>query len=119
MTAAKLKSPLIIEQGADFKKTFIWKAGDPPAPVDLTSFVARMHIRETIESTNILVTLTTENGGIVLGGTTGTIDLVIPATDTTAMTWKKGVFDLEMVGSTGLITRLIQGDATLSPEVTR
>lgn len=117
MAAAKLK--LAIEQGATFRKTLTWKAGKPAVAVDLTGCTARMHIRAEITSPTPLVTLTTENDGITLGGVAGTIVLLITATATAAFAWEAGVYDLEVVFANGDVRRLLYGPVVVSLEVTR
>lgn len=117
MAAEKLK--LLVEQGATFRKLFTWKAGVPAVAVDLTGCAARMQMRAEITAAVPLVTLTTENGGIVLGGTAGTIELIITAQATAAMTWTAAVYDLEIVLANGDVRRLLYGPVTVSPEVTR
>ena len=77
-----------------------------------------MQVRRTIESATPLITLTTENGRISLNGASGLINLSISAADTAAIT-SSGVYDLEIISSNGLVSRVIQGTFTLSPEVTR
>jgi hypothetical protein len=117
MAAAKLK--LLIEQGATFRKVLTWKAGTPAVAVNLTGCTARMHMRGVITDTVPLITLTTENGGITLGGVAGTIELVITATATAAITWTTAVYDLEIVFASGDVRRLVYGPVTVTPEVTR
>lgn len=117
MAAAKLK--LLVEQGATFRKTLTWKAGAPAVPVDLTGCTARLQFRSEIAAATPLVTLTTENGGIVLGGVLGTIELIITAAVTAAFTWTAAVYDLEIVFTSGDVRRLVYGTVTVSPEVTR
>jgi hypothetical protein len=118
MPAAKLK--LKIDQGSDFVKSLTWKAGDPtPVPVDITGFTARMQLRQTVTSSTVLLELTTENGGITLGGVLGTINIAATAVQTAALTQKSAVYDLEMVYPGGAVRRLIEGTVTISPEVTR
>ena len=114
---AKLK--LTIYQGATFRKRLTWKAGTPAVPVDLTGCTARMQVREEVDSPAALLTLTTENGGIALGGAAGTIELVVEAEDSAAFTWNSGAWDLEIVHPGGEVTRLAQGSVVVSPEVTR
>lgn len=104
-------------QGATFQRVLTWKdeAGDV---TDLTGYTARMHIRTNLDADDAFITLTTENGGITLGGEEGTITLLISATDTAAITYATGVYDLELItGST--VTRLLQGQVDISKEVTR
>lgn len=115
MSAAKLN--LVIEQGATFAKTLTYQdsAGDA---IDLTSYVGRMQIREKVTDAATVVDLTEGNGGIVMGGVAGTIDLLITAAATAAFTWTKGVYDVEIELS-GVVTRLVEGGVTVNPEVTR
>jgi hypothetical protein len=87
-------------------------------PVDLTGFTARMDIRETLDSDEVIHTLTTENDGIVLGDAAGTIDLLIPAATTEDFDFNNAVYDLELING-AVVTRLISGAITLSKEVTR
>lgn len=117
---AAFKVNLKIDQGATFAKHVTWKAGTPPVPVDLTGCTARMQVREKIESPVALLDLTTENGGIVLGGTSGTIDYCLLSDELTAtFAWTSGVYDLEIVFPDGTVQRKIAGNVTVSPEVTR
>jgi len=80
-----------------------------------------MQVRPEIESSDVLLELTTENGGIVLGGTTGTVDLWVGATETTDFTWESGVWSLEIQYAAGpdYVDRLIEGSISVSPEGTR
>jgi tRNA threonylcarbamoyladenosine modification (KEOPS) complex Pcc1 subunit len=87
--------------------------------VNLTGYTARMQVRSTLESAEALIELTTANGRIALGGSAGTITLTISATDTAALTAGRGVYDLELVSGSGIVTRLLQGVATISRNVTR
>lgn len=107
-----------IEQGTTFNKEFIWKDvnGDP---VNLSGYTARMQVRGTVSSADVLLSMTTENSRITLGGAAGTIDLDLTAADTAGITWRRGVYDLELVSSNGTVTRLLQGVITISREVTR
>jgi hypothetical protein len=66
-----------------------------------------------------IVELTTSNGRMTLGGAAGTIALAITATDTTTLAAGQYVYDMEMVSSGGEVTRLLEGRATISAEVTR
>jgi hypothetical protein len=108
---------ILIEQGATFSQLVTYK--DNGVAVNLTGYTARMQVRATLESASTLVELTTANSRIALGGTAGTITLTISATDTAALTAGRGVYDLELVSGSGIVTRLLQGVATISRNVTR
>lgn len=107
-----------IEQGTTFNKEFLYKDVNDD-PVNLSGYTARMQVRSTVSSADVLLSLTTSNGRITMGGAAGTIDLDLTATDTAAITWRRGVYDLEIVSSNGTVTRLLQGVITISREVTR
>lgn len=87
------------------------------SPVDLAGFTARMTVKDKIGG-NTLLSLTTANGGIAIDNTARTITLLVSATDTAALTWKKGVYDLELVSAGGVVTALIAGTVTVTQEVT-
>lgn len=110
---------LLIEQGATFRKHFLWTDA-ANVPIDLTNCTARLQMRECVDSPDVLLELTTENGGIALGGTAGTIDLLVEDAATSALTWDTGVWDLEIqFGVLGDVVRLLQGGVVVSKEVTR
>ena len=108
---------ILIEQGATFSQLVTYK--ESGVAVNLTGYTARMQVRSTLESASTIVELTTANGRIALGGAAGTITLTISATDTAALTAGRGVYDLELVSGSGIVTRLLQGVATISRNVTR
>ncbi len=111
---------IIIEQGATFRLRLTLKLPGDPEPMDLSGHIARMQIRAKVASEEILYSLTTENGGITLGGLAGTVDLFISDEDTAAMRFKSGVYDLELEAvPNGDVIRVIEGRVQLSPEVTR
>ena len=89
------------------------------APVDMTSFTARMQIRPSLTSTTTIKELTTINGGILLDNTLKTITIFMSATDTAAFTFSTAVYSLELVSSGGIVTQLVTGNMSLVQEVTR
>jgi tRNA threonylcarbamoyladenosine modification (KEOPS) complex Pcc1 subunit len=117
---------ILCQQGSSFGRVIALEQPRTPTEADpseyepyvLTDHTARMQVRRTIESTTPLITLTTENGRISINGASGLINLSISAEDTAALT-SSGVYDLEIISSGGLVSRVIQGTFTLSPEVTR
>ena len=111
------KYNLKIEQGATFRQTLWWKNPDETA-LDLTGYTGRLQIRANIAATDVLISLTTENGGITITQLTGKIELLITATATAAITWSSAVYDLEMVQGSE-VYRLIAGNVSVSKEVTR
>lgn len=107
-----------IERGATLDRPLVWKDG-AGLPMVLTGYTARMQVRQSVSAPAILLELTTENGGIVITAATGTITLTQTPAQTAAYTWRRGVYDLELVSPLGAVTRLLQGDIESIPEVTR
>lgn len=109
---------ITIEQGATFQLNLLWK-DSLNAPINLTGYTARMQVRRKHSDAAILLDFTTVNGAITLGGAAGTIVVTGLATLTDDVPAKVCVYDLELVSPSGFVTRLIEGSATVTPEVTR
>jgi len=109
---------IICDQGATFSRQLTWNDSAGSA-VNLTGYTARMDVRTSVDAAGAAVlSLTTTNGRIVLGGTAGTINLNAEATATQVVESGNYVYDLELVsGST--VTRLVQGSFVVRGEVTR
>jgi len=95
--------------------------GNTFEPYNLSGFTARMQVRRTIDSASVLLHLTTANGALTInpsGVATNQIYINVSAS-VTASVETSGVYDLEIVSTTGTVTRVLQGEFNLSPEVTR
>lgn len=86
-------------------------------PKDLTGFTARMSIKDKIGGTELML-LDTNNLRIEVDNANKVITLTISATDTAAITWKKGVYDLELESPTGVVTLIMSGKVSVDLEVT-
>lgn len=106
-----------IEQGATFNLLLTWEIDG--TPVNITNWTARLQARVDVEDSEVILSLTTANGGITLGGAAGTISLDQTATQTTLLPAGTYVYDLELISAVGAVTRLVQGELNISPEVTR
>lgn len=120
----QMQSTWHIRVGSTFKKKYIWKAGEPAVEVDLTGWTAKAHIRAKEKDPEHLLELSTENGGIVLGGATGAIEFWLDfhaITGTGALTgYKKAVFDVELTNPALDFRRnLIGGPVVLYGERTK
>ena len=103
-------------QGATFDYSMTWKVDG--TAVNLTSYTARMQVRETYDSTDYLYSLTSSSA-ITLGGTAGTIRIQLSAAETAGVASGQYAYDLELVSSGSVVTRLVQGPFFMDPEVTR
>jgi len=107
----------LMPKGSTFSRTLTWKISG--SAVNLTDYTARMQARASVTSATVVLDLTTANSKIVLGGTAGTITLTLSAADTAAITQSSLAYDLELVSAGGVVTRLVEGQIVLTPEVTR
>lgn len=90
------------------------------APVDLAGYEARMQVRPTVESADVLVSLTSEpGGGIVLDNVGKRVLVSLSAAETAALPALRGVYDIEMVSADGDVELLAFGRVEIIPEVTR
>lgn len=87
------------------------------APVDLTGYTARATVKDRVGGTE-LFSFTTENGRIAIDTSLCTVHLTASAADTAAFTWRRGVYELEMVSGTGVVTTLAYGAVLVTAEVT-
>ena len=108
---------IIADQGATFSRNLHWFDPDG-TPKDITDYTARMQVRQRYVSTSTVLSLVSP-GDIALGGGSGTIVVTASATTMAAVASGEYVYDLEMVASNGVVTRLVQGTFTVRPEVTR
>jgi hypothetical protein len=114
---------LLIEQGATFQWTLLFPVSlkNPNGPkLDLTGYSARMHIRPELESATVLVSLSSApGGGMTITPLDGRIDIEISDAATSALSFEKAVYDLELVQPNGVVLRVYRGSVSLSLEVTR
>lgn len=117
MTTAPGILNLTFSQGATWKLSMTYTSGDTQ-PVNLTNYTARMQARVSYDSPDVALNLT-HTSGINLGGTAGTVELLVPASTTAGVAAKQYVYDLELESPSQEVTRLVQGTLTVTPEVTR
>jgi hypothetical protein len=113
------KLDLNLYQGATFNYQLTWSAAG--SAVNLTNYSARMQVRPSYGSSDVVFNLSA-GSGIALGGTAGTISLEISADDSEGLGYSSPqqlVYDLELESSSGFVTRLIEGNFLIFPEVTR
>lgn len=127
---------LYIYCGATFNgdiETWTWQADD--TPVNITGYTARLKVRADFDAdTAARLSLASADGGLVLGGSAGTIAPAMSAADTADLwtdfgaslsqagvrngrpAYLLGWWDLELVSGGGIVTRLLQGKCYLVPE---
>jgi hypothetical protein len=116
------KVPFKFYTGETFNRSFIWSTGnsaDTALPVNLTGCTAKLQIRPTAESSEVLLELSTQNSGITLGGITGQIRVYVTDEQTAAFTWIQGVYDLFIYFPDGSSVVRLGGLVSVGKGVTR
>ena len=106
------KANITIDQGTTFS-TVISLADDEDVAVNLTGYTANSQIRKHYSSSN------SQSFSISLGGTSGTITLSLTSTQTSNLTPGRYVYDVELTSSSNVVSRIVEGIVTVTPEVTR
>jgi hypothetical protein len=117
-----------IEQGATFRMALVYGRKDGTTdvdgnavvvPYDITGCIARMQIRPRRQG-DVLASATTLNGGITIDApTAGHMIVVIHPDATDALTMRKAKYDLEVEYPSGDVIRVLQGNVTISGNITQ
>lgn len=105
---------LIIDQGADFDLTLFVVDDSINQKANLSGYIIRSKIRKNYAA-NAYAFFTTS----IINGTEGIINISLNAHSTATMKSGRYFFDIEIEDPTGRVTRLLEGTATVTPEVTR
>ena len=108
------KANIVIDQGADFS-TEITVTDVNGTVVDLSGYTARGQIRKHYTSS------TSTDFTITFGSprTDGIVSLALSNVQTANIAAGRYVYDAEIVSSSSIVSRLVEGIATITPEVTR
>ena len=108
------KHNFTIEQGSTFNREITVQENSQA--LNLTGYSARMQMRSTHDSSTIALTIT---ASVANPANQGKINLTAAATATAAVEEGIYVYDLEIESSAGNVTRILEGQVTVTPEVTR
>lgn len=100
------KYNFVAKQGTTFEPPLTWKPDGVLA--NLTGYSASMEIITSEEET-LLLSLTTDNGKIVLGGTNGTIQPLISDQEMSALPRGLHLYDLYLTNAGGDVIPLLEG----------
>jgi|TARA_B100001093_G_scaffold429382_1_gene424598 hypothetical protein len=107
-------SNLFVDQDADFTTTVTVNDSTGSA-LDLTNYTALGMIRKTYQSS----TATTFTSSFVSPRTTGQITISLTDTQTSALESGRYVYDLVITDASGNKTRVVEGNVTVNPSVSR
>jgi len=104
---------LYIDQGTDFSITVdvTDSAGDI---LDLSDYTASAQVRKTYSSSSAAVAFTT-----TISELAGQVTLSLTDTQTSGLEGGRYVYDLNITSNGGVTTRVIEGQAIVTPGVTR
>jgi len=117
MTALAATYGFTADKGATFNQVIKWKNEDK-TPVNLAGYSAELVIREKTTATNVVLTLSTDNGRITINASTGELVLTVSASDMD-ITAGQYTYTLELTSSSNEVTRLLMGTFTIRPDVVR
>lgn len=102
---------LLIDQGATFS-TVIDLVDENGVPVNLSSYTGASQLRRHYTSSNATsfsVSLTSN----------GVVTLALTANQTASLTAGRYVYDVEVTDTGGIVSRIVEGIVTVTPNVTR
>lgn len=105
----------VCEQGADFAFNFHWE-DENNTTIALSEYTIRMQVRKNFEKT-LIVEFSTTNGRITIDSNEE-VTVSLPAAQTALLEPGKYIYDMEVVDAGGAVTRILQGQFNVSPEVT-
>jgi len=88
-------------------------------PVPIIGYAASMQIRRKLSDPEVVLSLTTQNGGIRISTELQTITIYITSAQTSLLNFAQAVYDLELIAGDGTVYRFAEGNLLLRPEVTR
>jgi hypothetical protein len=105
------KVNIVIDQGATFNTDFTF-TNDVNDPIDFTGYTGRSQMRRSyLSSTSYTFTVSLTTIGIV--------SLSMSANTTSAVPAGRYLYDLEVQDSNDVVSRLVEGIVTVTPEVTK
>ena len=106
-------SNLTIDQGTTFTASIDCTASDNN-PFNLTGYTVAAQLRKTYDSTT-----KTDFTAIIANATTGRLQISLTPVQTGALSAGRYVYDVEITDSSGIITRVVEGQVEITPGVTR
>lgn len=107
---------IVCKRNSDLDLTFTMRS--EAGPMDLTNFRAKMQVRPASRSTTIFLDLSTENGGIVLGTTNGTVRVYARAAALSSLRSASALYDLILLSPDGKTTSILEGTFTVESGIT-
>jgi|TARA_B100001094_G_C17446726_1_gene446257 hypothetical protein len=102
-----------IEQGTTFSRVLTLQENG--SAMNLTGYSVASQMRSTHDSSSIVATFS----GSVTNASSGQLTLSLTNSQTSAIDEAIYVYDVEITSGAGAVTRILEGNITVTPEVTR
>ncbi|MGA2491849.1 MAG: hypothetical protein ABSF67_02735 [Roseiarcus sp.] len=103
----QISGSLSIATNADLRASLLFTQAGSSTPLDLTGIAFHMQVRLATDETQIALDLSTANGGLINGGTDGTLSLIAPALETAQI--EPGVYVADLLATAdGAIVNLFE-----------
>ena len=105
---------LVIDQGSDFALDLVIKEGG--TALNLLNYTGRAQLRTSVDASSASATFTVTK----TNASGGALKMELAAATSSALAAGQYVYDLEIyTSSDAIVKRILQGDVTITPEVTR
>ena len=102
-----------LEQGTTFSRVLTLQENG--SAMNLTGYSVASQMRSTHDSSTVVATFS----GSVTNASSGQITLSLTNSQTSAIEEAIYVYDVEITSGAGAVTRILEGNITVTPEVTR
>lgn len=106
------KANLVMDQGSNFNVT-ITLTDENGNLIDLSGFTGYGAMRKSYSSINAT------SFGVSLNSTGGTITLTLDSQNTAAVTPGRYVYDIDVISSANVVSRILEGIVTVTPSVVK
>ena len=107
-----IKANLIIDQGSTYS-TLINITDENDVAIDLTGYTGAAQIRKHYSST------ANTPFAVVISASDGAVALSLSANQTSSLLAGRYVYDVELTSAGGVVSRVVEGIVTVTPQVTR
>ena len=105
---------LVIDQGSDFALDLVIKQSG--TALNLSNYSGRAQLRTSVSASSASASFSVT----VTNAANGALKMQLPAATSSGISAGQYVYDLEIfTANDSIVKRIIQGDVTLTPEVTR
>jgi hypothetical protein len=107
-----------IDRGTTYILHYVVTDPNTGLPANLTGYTAHLQARPYQGFPSVILDYSTLGGQIVLGGTSGTIDVTFPPSDSANATSDEGVYDLLLTAADGTVSKVLKGNILFNWTVT-